>query len=101
MVKGVLGVPSVETYTIDMCSTGSCPHVYGLPLPVHERKRHMGQRCPICGAHRYEKRNRQLKAVRRCVHSIKCYAIDPAALCKHDVAVALLRTRLPDPSRSA
>ena len=65
MVKGVLGVPNVETYTIDMCSNGKCPHVYGLPLSTRERKSHMGQRCPVCGTQRYVKRNRQLKAVRR------------------------------------
>lgn len=66
-MKGILGIPAVDTYTLDMCSNGRCPHVYGLPLSARESKLRMGERCPNCGTQRYVKRNSQLSAARRCV----------------------------------
>ena len=65
LVKGVLGVPSVESYSVDMCSDGRCPHVYPKVCSVRERWANMGERCPVCGTHRYQKRNNQLQPVRR------------------------------------
>lgn len=65
LVKGVLGIANAEQYTLDMCGTDTCPHVFGLPHSLRERSSRQGQRCPVCGAPRYVKRNRQIQASRR------------------------------------
>lgn len=67
IVKGVLGIVSADSYALDMCSDGRCPHVYPTVLNHAGRRRRQGERCPNCGTNRYIKRNRQLLPARRCV----------------------------------
>lgn len=65
LVRGILCMQGPHDYAFDLCDNGQCPHVYGKQVKMKQRLLRPGERCPICGNHRYHMRNRQIHPVRR------------------------------------
>jgi hypothetical protein len=66
MLKRIIGVQNSDQFAFDMCPNYKCPGVFGKQLPVRDRRARQGERCRLCGANRFIKKNLLLTAARRC-----------------------------------
>jgi hypothetical protein len=71
LLKRIIGVQNSDQFAYDMCPNYKCPGVFGKQLQVKDRRARQGERCRLCGANRFIKKNLLLTAARRCM--LHCY----------------------------
>lgn len=68
LMRKILDLRNAEDFGFEMCANYKCPGVFGPHVPRHLRQSVQGQRCPLCGAPRFTKKNGQICPSRRCFH---------------------------------